>query len=76
MPYNRPVNFMSNRAQESGGFYQEFKLLNTWMINTLQFFVFAKLMQKYLYTRKLKYEHFTPAFLLQNNLCEFIAQEH
>ena len=23
-----------------------------------------------------KYEHFTPAFLLQNNLCEFTGQEY
>ena len=25
----------------------------------------------YLYTRKLQYEHFTPVFRLQNNLCNF-----
>ena len=31
---------------------------------------------KNLYTRKFFYEHFTPAFWLQNNLCEFITQEH
>ena len=30
----------------------------------------------YLYTRKLKYEHFTPAFRLHNNLCEVTALEH
>ena len=29
-----------------------------------------------LYTRKLLYEHFTPAFCLHNNLCEFTALEN
>ena len=29
-----------------------------------------------LYTRKLQYEHFTQAFWLYNNLCEFMALEH
>ena len=28
------------------------------------------------YTRKLQYEHFTPAFWLHNNFCEFSALEH
>ena len=27
--------------------------------------------QRTLYIRKFKYQHFTPAFLLKNNLCEF-----
>ena len=30
----------------------------------------------FLNTRKLEYEHFTLAFLLQNNLYEFTTQKH
>ena len=37
---------------------------------------FVYILPLFLYTRKLYYEHFTPAFSHNNNLREFIPLEH
>ena len=55
--------------------YTMYELMQGQWLNTKINITFIITKRLFLYTRKLKYKHFTPAFCLQNNLLEFTIQK-
>ena len=63
--YSSRCNFVRPKTSEKF-------LFGKWQNSTMS----IKNVKWCLYTRKLWYEHYTPSYLLQNNLCDFTTREH